>query len=114
MQRSDNFTYQVKGSVGVQYFQQDSADYFPTDANLQAASNLRYASQSKTGVSYSLEAAGEHRFGSRLAVGGVLGLNNASDYRQINVGVYARYTFEDMKASSMALPVSPYRSPYAN
>lgn len=114
MQRSDNFTYQVKGSVGVQYFQQDSADYFPTDANLQAASNLRYASQSKTGVSYSLEAAGEHRFGSRLAVGGVLGLNNASDYRQISVGVYARYTFEDMKASSMALPVSPYRSPYAN
>ena len=114
MQRSDNFTYQVKGSVGVQYFQQDSADYFPTDAKLQAASNLRYASQSKTGVSYSLEAAGEHRFGSRLAVGGVLGLNNASDYRQINVGVYARYTFEDMKTSSMALPVSPYRSPYAN
>jgi tetratricopeptide (TPR) repeat protein len=114
MQRSDRFTYQVKGSVGVQYFQQDSADYFPTDAKLQAASNLRYASQSKTGVSYSLEAAGEHRFGSRLAVGGVLGLNNASDYRQISVGVYARYTFEDMKASAMALPVSPYRSPYAN
>ena len=114
MQRSDNFTYQVKGSVGVQHFRQDSADYFPTDKSLQAASNQFYASQSKTGVSYSLEAAGEHRFGSRLTVGGALGLNNASDYRQISAGVYARYSFEDMRGSSMALPVSPYRSPYVN
>jgi len=113
-QRSDRFTYQVKGSVGIQYFDQDGADYFPTDAAMQAASGQRYAEQSKSGVGYSLEAAGEYRFGPRLFVGGTFALDNSRDYRQYNVGMYVRYTFEDMTGSTLALPVSPYRSPYSN
>ncbi|KAF1047131.1 MAG: Cellulose synthase operon protein C [Herbaspirillum frisingense] len=113
-QRADNFSFQVKGSMGIQYFQQDSADYFPTDSNLQAASGLRYAKQSKTGIGYSLEGAGEYRFGPRLFVGGALRLNNSNDFREVNVGMYVRYTFEDMKGRFMTLPLSPYRSPYSN
>jgi tetratricopeptide (TPR) repeat protein len=113
-QRSDNFTFQLKGSMGIQYFQQDSVNYFPTDSNLQAANNQRYAQQSKTGLGYSLEGAGEYRFGPRLFVGGALRLNNSSDFREINVGMYLRYTFEDMKGRFMTIPVSPYRSPYSN
>jgi len=112
--RSDNFTFQLKGAIGLQYFQQDSTEYFPTDSSLQAANNQSYAKQSKTGLGYSVEANGEYRFGTRLFVGGALRLNNASNFKEVNVGMYLRYTFEDMKGHFMTIPVSPYRSPYSN
>lgn len=112
--RTDRFTYQLKGSIGVQYFQQDGADYFPNDDDLQAASGKRYDEQSNSGIGYSLEAAGEYRLSPRLFVGGTFGLDNSRDYRQYNINTYLRYAFEDMIGSRMALPVSPYRSPYSN
>lgn len=113
-QRNDRFTYQLKGSLGIQSFQQDAVDYFPNDKALQATDGRRYADQSKSGLGYSLEATGEYKFGPKLFVGGTLGLNNASDYKQYNVGMYVRYTFEDMTGSPMTMPLSPYRSPYSN
>ncbi|MNI77356.1 Cellulose synthase operon protein C precursor [compost metagenome] len=112
-QRTDRFSYQVKGSVGVQYFDQDAADYFPNDKDLQAANNQRYKGQNKTGVGYSLSGAGEYKFGSNFFLGGNLGLDNAQDYKQFTGAMYLRYMFEDMN-STMELPVSPYRSPYSN
>lgn len=121
--RSDRFTYQFKGSVGLQYFQQDGADYFPNDSELQAAAtglagltgiDPHYDEQSNSGIGYSLEAAGEYRLSPRLFLGGTFGLDNSRDYRQYNVNTYLRYSFEDMNGSPMALPVSPYRSPYSN
>jgi hypothetical protein len=112
-QRTDRFSYQVKGSVGVQYFDQDAADYFPNDKDLQAANNQRYKGQNKTGVGYSLSGAGEYKFGSNFFLGGNLGLDNAQDYKQFTGAMYLRYMFEDMNGS-MELPVSPYRSPYSN
>jgi len=112
-QRTERFSYQVKGSVGVQYFEQDAADYFPNDKDLQAASNKRYSGQNKTGVGYSLSGAGEYKFGSSFFLGANLGLDNAQDYKQFTGGMYLRYMFEDMNGA-MQLPVSPYRSPYSN
>ncbi|NWB84667.1 cellulose synthase subunit BcsC-related outer membrane protein [Pseudomonas gingeri] len=116
-QRTENFTYRVKGSVGVQHIGQDSAEVFPGNSNLQpqatAAGLTGYGSESKTGVGYSLNAAGEYKFGSRFFLGGTLGVDNASDYRQLSGGVYLRYTFENM-TGPMALPVSPFGSPYSN
>lgn len=112
-QRTDRFSYQVKASVGVQHFQQDSADYFPNDKNLQSVSNERYAGQSKTGIGYSLNAAGEYKFGSNVFLGGNLGLDNASNYQQLTGGLYLRYMIENM-TGPMDLPVSPYHSPYSN
>ncbi|MGE8065417.1 cellulose synthase subunit BcsC-related outer membrane protein [Pseudomonas sp. NPDC089569] len=112
-QRADRFSYQVKGSVGVQYFDQNAADYFPNDKDLQAASNQRYQGQSKTGVGYSVSGAGEYKFGSNFVLGANLGLDNAQDYKQFTGAMYLRYMFEDMNGP-MELPVSPYRSPYSN
>lgn len=112
--RSDRYTFQLKGSAGVQYFRQDGANYFPTDSALQAASGNTYAGQTKTGLGYSLEGSGEYRFAPRLFVGGTLRLNNSSDFRELNVAMYLRYTLEDMQGSFLTLPVSPYRSPYSN
>ena len=50
----------------------------------------------------------------RLFVGGTLRLNNSSDFRELNVAMYLRYTLENMQGSFLTLPVSPYRSPYSN
>ncbi|MCF3191406.1 BCSC C-terminal domain-containing protein [Pseudomonas bubulae] len=112
-QRTDRFSYQVKGSVGVQYTHQAGADYFPGDKDMQAANDQRYASESKTGVGYSLVAAGEYKFGSSVFLGANLGLDNAQDYQQITGAMYLRYMFENMNGP-MELPVSPYSSPYSN
>ncbi|VVP56618.1 Cellulose synthase operon protein C [Pseudomonas fluorescens] len=112
-QRTDRFSYLIKGSVGVQHFEQDGADYFPNDKGLQAASNQSYESQSKTGVGYSLSGSGEYKFNSNVFLGANLGLDNAQDYKQFTGAMYLRYMFEDMNGP-MELPVSPYRSPYSN
>lgn len=112
-QRTGRLTYQVKGSVGVQHFEQDSVDYFPTDKALQAASGLRYAGQNKTGIGYSVAAAAEYKVASNFLLGANLGLDNAHDYQQFSGALSLRYLFEDI-SGPMSLPVSPYTSPYSN
>ncbi|MBD9564016.1 cellulose biosynthesis protein BcsC [Pseudomonas sp. PDM09] len=112
-QRTGRLTYQVKGSVGVQHFEQDSADYFPNDKALQAASGLRYEGQNKTGIGYSVAAAAEYKVASNFLLGANLGLDNAHDYQQLSGALSLRYQFEDISAP-MSLPVSPYTSPYSN
>ncbi|WLG88751.1 cellulose biosynthesis protein BcsC [Pseudomonas cucumis] len=112
-QRSGRLTYQVKGSVGVQHFEQDSADYFPNDKAMQAASGLRYEGQNKTGIGYSVAAAAEYKVASNFLLGANLGLDNAHDYQQFSGALSLRYQFEDI-SGPMSLPVSPYTSPYSN
>ncbi|MGX1086388.1 cellulose synthase subunit BcsC-related outer membrane protein [Pseudomonas sp. AP3_22 TE3818] len=112
-QRTGRLTYQVKGSVGVQHFEQDSVDYFPNDKALQAASGLRYEGQNKTGIGYSVAAAAEYKFASNFLLGANLGLDNAHDYQQLSAALSLRYQYEEI-SGPMSLPVSPYTSPYSN
>lgn len=125
--RGPNWSYQVNGALGMQHIEQDGAPYYPRDALMQAAFDQaseilasdgvdfrsRYASQNKSGIGYSLGASGEYRLGDGFYFGGTLGVDNARDYQQWTGGLYLRYLFEDAGAA-MPLPVSPYRSPYAN
>ncbi len=117
--RYDRLTFQLKGSVGVQSIRQDDADYFPGDDKLQASASKAlgyeavYGGDSSTGVGYNLSGAAEYRLGSNFFVGGQAGVDNAQDYRQWSGGLYLRYMLED-QTGPMALPVSPYQSPYAN
>lgn len=111
-QRTERFSYQIKGSLGVQHIAQDAVDYFPGHNDYQARNNSRYASQSSTGIGYSLSAAGEYKLSANFALGARLGLDNARDYQDVSAGLYLRYFFED-QTGPMALPVSPYRSPYS-
>lgn len=117
--RYDRLSVAVKGSVGVQFFNQDGADYYPTDDALQAAATAargreaKYENNSKTGFGYSLAGNAEYQLGRNFFVGGQVGLNNAQDYREFKGGMYVRYMFED-QYRELALPVSPYRSPYSN
>ncbi|MCB5364541.1 BCSC C-terminal domain-containing protein [Pusillimonas sp. CC-YST705] len=127
-QRSGRFTYKLQGAIGLQYFKEDEADYFPTDAGMQAraitaaqyasamgfgGATATYAGQSKTGVGYSLQAAAEYRLTDHLVLGSALAFNNAKDYRQWAGGLYLRYTLYP-SSGLMALPVTPYRGPYGN
>lgn len=117
-QRFDRFSYKVQGSVGLQYFHQASADYFPTSSELQsaaAASTLGnggvYGASSKTDVGYNLSTAAEYQLSSKWFVGGTASINNSSDYRQWAVGLYLRYTFYP-QTQPVAMPVIPFQSPY--
>jgi len=126
-QRSGRFSYQVRGSLGVQNFREDDAPYFPSSRSLQARAQSAMASaladelttngsavypgQSKTGLGYSLSAALEYQMAPQLFLGGSLATDNASDYDQWAAGVYLRYMFTP-STRPMQMPLSPYGSPY--
>jgi tetratricopeptide (TPR) repeat protein len=126
-QRAGKLSYQVKGSLGIQSFKEDAADYYPGDASQQSAAqqaandaaafglssntSATYAGQSKTGLGYNLAAAMEYQLSPQLFLGGNLAMNNASDYRQLMGGLYLRYALQPM-TGPVAYPVSPYQSPF--
>ena len=126
-QRSARLTYQIKGSLGVQYFQEDAAAYFPLSAArqagaAQAASDAQafgesdsvsavYGGQSKTGLGYSLGMAMEYQLHPQLFLGGSLALDNARDFREFKGGLYLRYALQPQR-SVPVMPLRPLQSPY--
>ncbi|MBV7541619.1 BCSC C-terminal domain-containing protein [Acidovorax sp. sic0104] len=127
-QRTGRLSYQLKGSVGVQYFKEDAAPYFPNSparqvSAVQAASDALafgetgataiYPGQSRTGLGYNLGAAMEYQMHPQVFLGGHLSLNNARNYREFAGGMYVRYAFQPYNGLQ-AFPVNPLRSPYAN
>lgn len=128
-QRSGRLSYQIKGSLGVQYFKEDASPYFPTSRTRQAAAaqaasdaeafgevgastNAIYPGQSKTGLGYNLGVAMEYQLHPQLFLGGQLALDNARNYRQFTGGLYVRYALQPY-SGRQALPVAPLKSPYA-
>lgn len=127
-QRNGRLSYQLKGSVGVQYFKEDAAPYFPNSPSRQAAAAAAasdalafgetgataiYPGQSRTGLGYNLGAAMEYQMHPQVFLGGHLALNNARNYREFAGGLYMRYAFQPYNGLQ-AFPVNPLRSPYAN
>lgn len=127
-QRNGRLSYQLKGSVGVQYFKEDAAPYFPNSPSrqvsaVQAASDALafgetgataiYPGQSRTGLGYNLGAAMEYQMHPQVFLGGHLSLNNARNYREFAGGMYVRYAFQPYNGLQ-AFPVNPLRSPYSN
>ncbi|RKP47767.1 cellulose synthase subunit BcsC-related outer membrane protein [Pararobbsia silviterrae] len=123
--RTGDLTYRVNGSLGVQHFNEDSTPYFPNNAQDQAGAEQAAAasvadnpgltatlpSQSKTGVRYNLLGVVEYQLAPQLFVGGVGGVDNASDYRQWYASVYMRYAFS-RQAGAPLLPPTPVVTPY--
>ncbi|MFI8618448.1 cellulose synthase subunit BcsC-related outer membrane protein [Acidovorax sp. NPDC077693] len=127
-QRNGRLSYQLKGSVGVQYFKEDAAPYFPNSPSRQAAAAAAasdalafgetgataiYPGQSRTGLGYNLGAAMEYQMHPQVFLGGHLSLNNARNYREFAGGLYVRYAFQPY-TGLQAFPVNPLRSPYAS
>ncbi|MGA7782895.1 MAG: cellulose synthase subunit BcsC-related outer membrane protein [Paraburkholderia sp.] len=127
--RDGAFTYDLKGSIGVQHYREDASNYFPLDPRLQgsAAGNAAtaiangqsvdsgavYPGQSKTGVSYSFNAVGEYQLAPQLAVGATASLGNAYQYREWLAAVYVRYSFTK-QSGLQPFPPTPLASPYVS
>ena len=126
-QRQDRFSYLLRGALGIQTYTQNSSPYFPTDSNLQSAANAAiaaaadrglvgvnsatYGSQSATNMAYNLAAVGEYQVAPQLFLGGSAELNNATNYHQWGAGLYLKFSFYPI-TRKLAMPVSPYTSPY--
>ena len=111
---SEKLSYQFRAAVGYQGYSQDSSNYFPTNGALQSASgNLKYASQTSSGVAYNLAAGSEYQVASKLFLGGTAQTDNTATgtYRQWGAGIYLRYSFESINGL-MPLPLKSYASPY--
>ena len=115
MGRNGPFTYDLKGSIGVQHYRQDASDYFPTTGNIQPGTSgttgSTYASSTKTGISYSFSATGEFQLAPQLAVGATASLGNAYQYREYLAAVYVRYSFTK-QTGALSFPPAPISSPY--
>ena len=126
-QRQGDFSYRLSGAVGAQKFSQSASDYFPNNGDLQAAANAAmarvmaqggggtgtatYEAQSQSGVAYNLAAAGEYQLSRYAFLGGLVQLDNSSNYRQWGAGMYLRFSFYP-RTDSVLMPMSPYVSPY--
>jgi hypothetical protein len=130
MGRNGDFTYDFKGSIGVQHYRLNSSPYFPTNPGLQTAAaenmngitnststaldtNAVYPGQSKTGVAYSFSAVGEYQLAPQVAVGAMASLGNAYQYREWLGAVYVRYSFSK-QAGLQPFPPTPLTSPYVS
>jgi len=118
--RDGPVTYDLKGSIGVQHYREDSSNYFPTNPALQASAagspNVPdaggvYPGQSKTGISYAFSAVGEYQLAPQLAVGALASLGNAYQYREWIAAFYVRYSFTK-QSGLQTFPPSALTSPY--
>ena len=126
-QRRGDFSYKLSGSVGLQTFSQNASDYFPNNGDLQAAANAvmaralatggggsgvaSFPATNSTGMVYNLTAAGEYQLNRYAFLGGLVQLDNASNYQQWGAGLYLRLSFYP-KQGPVSIPLSPYVSPY--
>ncbi|MBI0331092.1 cellulose biosynthesis protein BcsC [Burkholderia plantarii] len=127
--RSGPFTYDIKGSAGLQHYRQNAARYFPLDPGLDGSaaanrdtaiaanstlvldSNATYPGQSKTSFSYSLYASGEYQLAPQVAVGAMASFGNAYQYREWLAAVYLRYSFTP-QSGTPPFPPRKFSSPY--
>jgi predicted Zn-dependent protease len=111
---SNTFSYQIKAGVGYQSYSQNSSNYFPTNATLQAASgNLIFPSLKSSGAAYNLAANSEYQLAPQFFFGTSIQSDNTATgtWHQWGAGAYLRYSFEPL-SGFMSMPVKPFISPY--
>jgi hypothetical protein len=124
--RNGAFTYDVKGSIGVQHYRQDASNYFPNNSGAQqvlasltatsftspyTTNGVVYPATSKTGVAYSFNASAEYQLAPQLFLGGSASLGNAYQYREYLAAVYVRYSFTK-QTGAVTYPPTTLTSPY--
>lgn len=100
-------SYTLGGNVGVQSFNADGGEVFPTNPTLQsqlasvssyyASQNINvqtsYASQNESGIVGGVNGSFEYHLSPMLVVGGSAGYQKSADWNQADVMAFARYTF---------------------
>lgn len=116
--RRDAFEYFVDLSLGLQRFEEDAADVYPTQPALQAALSVpitgetgdsapfRYGSRNVSSLGYRMQAALQYRPDEHWIIGARLSLDNARDYEELILMFYLRWYFAGgpQGASLTALP----------
>lgn len=127
--KKSKLSYGISGSFGFQSFKEDANVYFPTSALLQSQAQSafdqigllglsagvlgpNYASRSENGFSYNLAGTVEYELSPRVVLGGLIGLDNASDYQQFKVGMYLRVYLDQEETGVIAPPLVP--NPFLN
>lgn len=104
-----NLTYKLGGALGVQTFNADGGQVFPTDPTLQSALGVisayyatqnenvqtSYASQNQSGIVGGLNGSFEYHLSPMLVVGGSAGYQKTANWNQADLMAFARYTFTD-------------------
>lgn len=118
--RKEKLAYQVRTTIGIQSFREDSVPYFPLDSNLQATlQNLalanpalatNYSGRNVTGFAYMLAGSVEYQIAPKFFLGGAFSMDNASNYNQQIGLAYLRYSFMPQAGKVVYPPriVKPY------
>ncbi|MCR2747882.1 cellulose biosynthesis protein BcsC [Limnobacter parvus] len=118
--KKSKLSYGLSGSFGFQTFKEDGNVYFPTSALLQAQAQSafdqigllglsagvlgpNYGGRSENGFAYNLAGTVEYALSQKVVLGGLIGLDNASDFQQFKVGMYLR-VYLDQEETGVAAP----------
>lgn len=109
-ERYPRFSYVLRASMSASQSQTQTADYYPTDAALQAADPRTYGGGPGTGTGYSGMAAWEYQATQKLFFGGLFSVERSDYYAPNRALVYLRYSLERPAAQPVyfqPLPVEP-------
>jgi len=93
-ERYPRFSYVLRASVSTSQSQTQAADYYPTDAALQAADPRTYSGGPGGGTGYSAMAAWEYQASRKLFVGGLLNIERSDYYAPNRILFYLRYSLD--------------------
>ena len=122
--RKARMSYSLNGAFGFQSIKQEGNVYFPTSALLQAQGQTaldtlvllglanaplgaNYEGRSRNGFAYNIAGSVEYALTNRLMLGGVIGLDNASDFQQFKLGLYLRFYMDQENPGVNAPPKAP-------
>jgi tetratricopeptide (TPR) repeat protein len=87
--RWERMEYSIAGSLGMQFFSEDTTPYYPLLSPTLASPS--YPGQSKTGANYNLEFKMGYRMAPNWYIGAYVNANNTADYSSQSVGFNVRY-----------------------
>lgn len=115
-QRTENWTYQVGGSVAWTTASTKANYLYPLPQLIPgfvAADNTLSTSAGNTGLAYAFYALAERRLTAHLVLGGMIDIQRSRDYTPSHAAIYLRYFF-DAWEGDMDLPIRPRYTMYNN
>ncbi|KTD67127.1 Cellulose synthase operon protein C precursor [Legionella steelei] len=113
--RTANWSYELGGTITWSYATTKNIQNFPLPnliPNFDNTQNSLQTGGNSTGYGYSILALLERRLGSHFIVGGLVDIQQSTDYTPSHVSLFLRYSFEGWQGD-MDMPIIPL-VPYSN
>ncbi|MBI2784869.1 MAG: BCSC C-terminal domain-containing protein [Legionella longbeachae] len=107
--RTGNWSYELGGSITCSRATTQNNALYPLPQlvpNLNNTDNTVQTGGSSMGYGYSILALIERRLGSHFMVGGLMNLQQSTDYTPSNLALFLRYSFEGWQGD-MDMPITP-------